>query len=126
NGKITPQITVGQGIYSVTVQEGDGCPATSPNDTITLSPAIPLITPPGPLAICSPGTEDLDGGAGFASYQWLKDGVDISGETSEKFTASSTGKYSVQVTNSEGCSGTSPDVVVTINPLPATPVITAA
>ncbi len=46
--------------------------------------------------------------------------------TSEKITVSSTGNYTVQVTNAAGCSGTSTAVSVTINPLPQVPVITGA
>ncbi len=125
NGAASPQITVGPGSYTVTVQEGANCPATSQPVAITFSPATPQITPPGPLAICSPGTEDLDAGAGFASYQWMKDGTDIPGETSEKITVNASGAYSVQVTNAAGCTGASPSVTVTIYPLPTQPVITA-
>lgn len=125
SGQSTEKITVGAGTYSVTVQEGSGCPATSQPTTITLSPATPQITPPGPLAMCEPGTETLDAGAGFATYQWLRDGNVMPDTTSETMTASSTGNYTVQVTNAAGCSGTSTAVSVTINPLPPQPVITA-
>ncbi len=53
NNATTPQITVGQGTYTVTVDDGVNCTATSNPVTITLSPATPQITPAGPLAICS-------------------------------------------------------------------------
>ena len=125
NGDTTQRITVGQGSYYVTVQEGEGCPATSKPDTITLSPATPNIVPAGPITLCAPDSAQLDAGAGFATYQWLKDGADMPGVTSEKIWVSSSGAYSVQVTNAAGCSGTSPAVTVTINPLPARPIITA-
>ena len=125
NGDTTEKITVGPGVYSVTVQEGAGCPATSLPDTITLALATTQITPPGPITLCAPDSAQLDAGAGFATYQWLKDGVTMTGTTSEKIWASASGSYSVQVTNAAGCAGTSPAVKVTINPLPAQPVITA-
>ncbi len=126
NGETTQKITVGQGNYFVTVQEGAGCPATSLTTTITFSPATPEITPAGPLTICSPGTENLDAGAGFATYQWLRDGAIMPDTTTEKIIVSSTGNYSVQVTNAAGCTGTSLEVVVTVNPLPPQPIITSA
>jgi len=124
-GQTTEKITVGKGTYSVTVQEGAGCPATSDPVVITLSPATTQITPAGPIAVCSPDSVQLDGGGGFASYQWFNTGSLIPGETSEKIWATKSGSYTVQVTNGSGCSGTSPAVSVTINPLPPTPVITA-
>lgn len=126
NGDTTEKITVGAGMYSVVVQEGSGCPATSQPTTIILSQATPQITPPGPLAICTPGTETLDAGAGFATYQWLRDGSVMTDTTSETVTVGTTGNYTVQVTNAAGCSGTSQPVSVTINPLPSVPTISAA
>jgi len=124
-GQTSEKITVGKGSYFVTVQEGAGCPATSNPVVITLSPANPIIVPAGPITLCAPDSAQLDAGAGFATYQWLKDGADMPGVTSEKIWASSSGAYSVRVTNDSGCSGTSVAVTVTINPLPAQPVITA-
>ncbi len=123
NGDATQKITVGAGVYSVTVQEGAGCPATSKPDTITLSPATPLITPSSPPTMCAPDSVQLDAGPGYATYQWLKDGSNIPG--SETIWANSTGNYTVQVTNAAGCTGTSPAVTVTINPPPPVPVITS-
>ena len=125
NGATTQAITVGQGSYFVTVQEGAGCPATSKPVTITSSPATPTIVPAGPITLCEPDTANLDGGTGYATYQWLKDGIAIPGATSQAFVAHSTGSYSVRVTNAAGCTGTSQAVSVTINLLPEQPVITA-
>ncbi len=125
NGETSEKITVGAGVYFVTVQEGAGCPATSPNDTIALSPATTQITPAGPIALCAPDSVLLDGGAGFAAYQWLRDGTIMLDTTSEKVLVSSTGNYSVRVTNAAGCMGTSSAVSVTINPPPPPPTITA-
>jgi len=124
NGATTQKVTVGQGKYTVTVQEGANCSTTSLFVQIFLNPATPAITPPGPLAVCAPGTEKLDAGAGFTSYQWMNGGVNIPGQTSQTFIASTTGTYSVQVSNGT-CSGTSAPVTVTINPLPPVPTITA-
>ncbi len=126
-GDTTRTITVHKaGSYTVTVDDGIGCSATSDPVTITLSPATPNIVPAGPIILCAPDSAELDAGAGFNSYQWYNDGMVLSGETSQTIWARATGKYTVQVTNAAGCSGTSPAVSVTINPLPAQPVITSA
>lgn len=48
------------------------------------------------------------------SYQWYLDGVDISGATSQTYTASQSGSYSVMVTDSNGCSSTSATVDIVV------------
>ncbi len=122
-----PIIVRSAGQYSVTGDDGEGCKSTSDPITITSSPATPVITPPGPITMCEPATAPLDAGNnGYVSYQWLKGGVTIPGATLQTYVANASGAYTVQVTNDSGCSGTSPAVSVTINPLPAKPVITAA
>mgnify|MGYP003322533180 CR=1 FL=1 len=46
----------------------------------------------------------LEATSGFVSYQWLDDqGNPISGETSNEFFPTSVGEYSVEVTDSNGC-----------------------
>ena len=46
----------------------------------------------------------LEATSGFVSYQWLDDqGMPITGETSNEFFPSSAGEYSVEVTDSNGC-----------------------
>ena len=54
-----------------------------------------------------------------AAYQWLKDGNMIIGATDIQYTATETGIYRAVVTNSNGCSDTTRQVAITINPLPA-------
>ena len=47
----------------------------------------------------------LEATSGFTSYQWLDDqGNPIAGETSNEFFPTSSGDYSVEVTDSNGCS----------------------
>ncbi|MCW3074164.1 MAG: hypothetical protein JWP69_1233 [Flaviaesturariibacter sp.] len=52
------------------------------------------------------------------SYQWFKNGVAITGATSQNYTATTTGNYTVSVTNAGGCSGTSASTAVTITENP--------
>lgn len=126
-GQTTRRDTVHNGgSYTVAVDDGEGCPSTSDPITITKAPATPVISPATPAPVCEPDSTLLDAGSPYVAYQWLKDGVTIPGATKPTFLAGATGSYTVQVTNAAGCSGTSPAVQVTINPLPAKPVITAA
>ncbi len=53
------------------------------------------------------------------TYQWLKDGVAISGATSANLATTEDGVYTVQVTNPGACSNTSTAVNVISNLLPA-------
>jgi len=53
------------------------------------------------------------------TYQWLKDGVTISGATSADLATTQDGVYTVQVTNPGACSNTSTSVNVVSNLLPA-------
>jgi len=57
--------------------------------------------------------------AGVASsYQWLRNGVAISGATARLFTATQTGTYRVALVNSIGCRDTSRAIIVTLYPQP--------
>jgi peptidoglycan/xylan/chitin deacetylase (PgdA/CDA1 family) len=49
------------------------------------------------------------------TYQWIKDGANLSGATSPSYTASLPGTYSVKETNSAGCSSTSAGISITQN-----------
>ncbi|MGM9810275.1 MAG: InlB B-repeat-containing protein, partial [Paludibacteraceae bacterium] len=61
--------------------------------------------------------------AGTLSYQWQKDGADISGATAETYTPTEAGTYACVVTNTLAdhtpASVTSNEAVITINPAPA-------
>ncbi|MBV9963583.1 MAG: T9SS type A sorting domain-containing protein [Parafilimonas sp.] len=57
--------------------------------------------------------------ANITSFQWKKNGANISGATSSTFTATTTGSYTLSVTNNCGNSNTSNAIKVTVNALPA-------
>jgi hypothetical protein len=87
-----------------------GCPGC------VLPPA--SIVANGPTTFCSPGAVQLNATAGVGvSYQWKKNGTNISGATSATYLAAASGSYTVTVSNSCGPSLSSP-VNVTVNPLP--------
>ncbi|WP_139205883.1 gliding motility-associated C-terminal domain-containing protein [Pedobacter sp. ok626] len=113
------------GKYTVVVTNSNGC--FSPvSDAFTLTvnalPAKPGIT--GTNIICAGDVAVLTASAG-TNYQWYLEGTAISGATAQTYDAKVTGKYTVVVTNSNGCfSPVSDAFILTVNALPAKPGIT--
>ena len=102
-----------------------GCPSARLEVPITTQ-SLPKasITPADKVSICKDLTKDLTANAGANyTYQWLKDGQQISGETSAIYKAGASGAYSVIVTENGLCSITSPVVTASIL-TPITPQIT--
>ncbi|MBK8413209.1 MAG: T9SS type A sorting domain-containing protein [Bacteroidetes bacterium] len=118
------------GQYSVVATNAAGCTSSSLATTIVVNalPANPVITPLGSTVFCAGGSVILETSlvTGY-TYQWTVNGLLISGATSNQYTvADSSGFYSVEVTNADGCSAiASISYQVVVNPLPAVPVITA-
>ena len=83
------------GSYNVTVTDANGC--------VTIG--FVSIVNPDPIIVNVWQYENmLEATTGFVSYQWLDDqGNPISGETSNEFFPTSVGEYSVEVTDSNGC-----------------------
>ena len=109
------------GILSVTNTAG----TSSFTGRVTLLSA-PTITASGPLAFYPGDNVSLatSSQAGY-TYQWLKDGVDISGATSGTYTASQSGAYTVTVTL-DGVSKTSAPTVIKLLTFVPIPTITAS
>lgn len=108
------------GVYRVRVVNASGCADTTDPVTVTVSTApTATISPSTTQAIC-PGNAvafTATAGAGF-TYQWRLNGSPISGATSAAYSANAAGTYSVVVTNANGCSATSTNVVVNLNTSP--------
>lgn len=90
-------------------------------------PTAPVIIATGNTTFCQGGTVKLSTTMipGF-TYQWQKDNVDISGATNGEYIANTNGSYSIKVINNGNCSTNSNIISVTVNTLPATPVISAS
>ncbi|MBL0052771.1 MAG: T9SS type A sorting domain-containing protein [Bacteroidetes bacterium] len=58
-------------------------------------------------------------------YQWRKTNVDINSANNATYSATSSGTYSLVVTNAAGCTKQSNNRVLTLKPNPATPIIAA-
>ena len=114
------------GDYTVITTSG-GCPSlASAVTTVTVNPipATPTITAGGPVAFCIGGSVTLTSSSATGN-QWYLDGNPIGAATGQTHVASAAGDYTVIVTTSGCPSAASAATTVTVNPLPATPSITA-
>ncbi len=72
------------------------------------------ITAAGPTNFCMGGSVTINANTNASfTYQWKKDGANISGATNASYTATTAGNYSVVITNL-GCSGTSSPINVVV------------
>ena len=122
-----PSITVNNpGNYTVVVTDNNGCTsAVSAPITVTVFqlPAAPSISSPGNVSsICQGQTLTLTSTPNV-QYLWNT----TPPQTTQSIAVNSTGNYVVTVTDGNGCtSSPSTPFGVTVNPLPAQPVITAS
>jgi CSLREA domain-containing protein len=86
----------------------------------TTPPATPTITPQGPTTFCEAGSVTLTSSSAGGN-QWYKDNVLLSGDTNQNYIASTSGNYTVTVTENGCTSAPSTATTVTVNPTPATP-----
>ena len=75
------------------------------------------ITPSGPHTICAGTSLRLSVTPALTvSYEWMKDGVPISGATNAYYEPTESGSYTVTITSvNDGCSSTSSAVTVTVD-----------
>ncbi|WKZ65901.1 MAG: hypothetical protein QY325_14160 [Flavobacteriales bacterium] len=77
------------------------------------------ITAGGPTSFCTGGTVTLSANTGSGlTYQWRRNGTNLTGATSSTYTATTAGTYTV-VVSSGGCATTSAGVTVTVATPPA-------
>ncbi len=116
--------TIGtSGSYFLTVTDQNGCTSAQSN-TISVTanpvPAKPVIAASGPTTFCADRTITLTAPQNTA-YQWS------GGQTVQSLTISQSGDFSVRTTNQFGCTSVQSDVVsIKVNPLPASPTVTAS
>lgn len=99
------------GDYTVSIEDGNGCRATSATFTVTInrSPSRPTIQRRGDtLRSTTLG--------GVTSFQWLRDDVQITGATQREYLPTQSGAYRVVVKNDDGCSNISEPVSITVGP----------
>jgi len=91
------------GNYIVTVTNSNGCTASSQQHITVNTPAADSITAAGLVLTSLPES----------SYQWYRGSASISGATSQTYTATQNGVYSVAVTDANGCSTVSNSITIT-------------
>lgn len=114
----TPNLTATTTYY---VQDSVCGPSSRTPITVTVNalPTTPTITAGGPTTICAGGSVTLTSTAG-TSYLWS------TGATAASINVTTAGIYSVQVNDASGCQSiSSSGTTVTVNALPAQPIITA-
>lgn len=109
-GATSQAISVGAGTYTVTVTSSNGCTSTASGTVTNGTASTPTISPAGTVIQCG-GTVTLTSSSG-SSYLWSN------GATTQSINVSS-GSYTVRVTNSSGCSGTSAPTYVMLNGVPS-------
>jgi hypothetical protein len=103
------------GNYSVTTTASGCTSAPSAATTVTVNPipATPTITPAGPTILCNSGSVMLTSSSASGN-QWYLNGNPIGGATSQTYSATAAGNYTVLVTAS-GCTSNS-SAPTTVNP----------
>jgi hypothetical protein len=88
-----------------------------------VKPATPLITSSKGAAICAGDSSVLTASSTSGTFAWSNNGVVIANATSKTYAAFSAGNYKIVNTDSKGCASESSGFTVSVNPLPAKPVI---
>jgi hypothetical protein len=94
------------GTYSVTVTKAGSCGSTSVSANITAFPA--------PNASFTKSGAVLTATVSGLTYEWYLNGNLISGASSSTYTVTTTGNYTLKVTDSNGCSATSAAQLVSV------------
>ncbi len=96
NGTSNPSVTVNTaGTYTVTVSNSGGCTGTASHTLTVTSPPVAAFSVAG-TTTCG-GELTLTGSAGFAGYEWS------TGETTQSITVTTSGTYTLTVTDFNGC-----------------------
>ena len=103
------------GRYHVTVIDANGCQGTDEIEISINSNPLPAITAEPGETVCQDRVPvSLDAGAGYQSYLWSP-----GGETSQMIEVTTSGTYSVTVTDANGCQGIDQvNIQVNQNPAP--------
>lgn len=112
NGATTQTTQVSQsGTYTVTVTDANGCKNTAQiSVTVNPLPTVSIQATPG-STVCQGTAVTLRANPAFSSYAWS------TGATTRNIQVTQPGKYTVTVTDVNGCQNTA-EITVTVHPLP--------
>jgi hypothetical protein len=127
NSQTTQSIVVNSsGIYTAQITS-NGCtslPSNSIQVTVIPNPNN-SVTASGPTTVCQGNPVTLNAVSSVGNtYQWYNNNVLIPNATNSSYTANSSGNYTVSILNGN-CSSNSTGIIVTVNSIPAPPVISA-
>ena len=109
-------LTAGSHTLIANAYDANGAVATSNNLSVNVStPFVPQVSYSGATTICTGDSLKLSAASGI-SYVWSN------GQTTKDIYVHVAGNYSVQVTNNNGCRGTSLPIAISLLPLPDTTV----
>ena len=109
------------GWYKVIIQDVNGCQKTSDSIQVQLLTPPPATITTTTTAICQNDSTLLSANAGTGfTYEWNLNGTPITGATNQTLYVKVAGAYTVKVINAIGCSATSAQTIITVNPLPST------
>jgi hypothetical protein len=118
---------LGSGNYTVEAINSDGCKTLSNEITVTVheNPFKPTIGNGGPTDFCDTDSVYLNiaGADPTMNYQWKNREITLFGEESSEYYASTTGNYSLIVSNSNGCSVETDAIAVNVSASPPRPTI---
>ena len=119
SGATSSTLTVTEsGNYTVTAELG---PCNRSDDINVFIEPRPIVSLPADIVSCEGNvvtlTPTISNLSGNETYQWQKDGIDITGATNPTLDVTETGTYTVVVTNTISCDA-SDDIVVTFDPEP--------
>jgi hypothetical protein len=123
DGQQGKTVSVGtSGNYFATVTDQNGCTSLQSNTIVVTAnpvPAKPVIATSGPATFCADQSVTLTAPLD-SIYQWT------TGQTTRSLTTNQVGTFAVRTTNRFGCTSVLSDAITTVvNPLPASPTITA-
>ncbi|MBK8845821.1 MAG: DNRLRE domain-containing protein [Bacteroidetes bacterium] len=108
----------GNPVGAVHFASGDyGTPSRRPKLVVKYANA--KIDTSASTTFCNGDSVKFTTNAGSYTYQWYKGSTPINGATSSSYTATTAGKYSVKITNTDGCSVESATKAVVVQPNPA-------
>jgi len=108
------------GSYTVIITDALGCSAVSNAISVTsTTPPAVVIQAGGSTTICGSGSVALSAPVqAGVTFQWMRDGINISGATGTGYSATQSGVYTVSGSSAPGCSGTSNAITVTVSANP--------